>query len=364
VTEEESNLLPLPKGWTWTKIGEVSEKIHYGYTAKSSNESIGPKMLRITDIQNRAVKWETVPFCQIDEEKKLNYLLRDGDLVFARTGATVGKSFLIKGKIPEAVFASYLIRVILSSQIRREYVYYFFQSPRYWLQIYEGQIGIGQPNVNSRKLSKLSIPLPPFPEQSRIVCKVEELFTQLDVGVKSLRKVKAQLELYRQAVLKNAFEGKLTKEWRESHKDKIEPAEVLLERVREEHKRKKKEKYRDLPPVNVSGLPELPESWTWTRIGDFIFLSSEKFDPTISEDKRFVGLKHIDSNKRRLLGFGKSSETRSTKNVFRKGDLLYGKLRPYLNKVWVSDFDGVCSTDILVFLKNDFVDKDICQRFY
>lgn len=192
-------------------------------------------------------------------------------MVFARTGATVGKSFLIKGKIPEAVFASYLIRVILSSQIRREYVYYFFQSPKYWLQIYEEQIGIGQPNVNSRKLSKLSIPLPPFPEQSRIVVKVEELFSRLDAGVDSLKSIKVQLRRYRQAVLKHAFEGKLTEEWRRTNRHLIEPASLLLQRIRKERKERNKGKYRELPTLDTS---DLPESWAWTRLDNIGIVAS------------------------------------------------------------------------------------------
>jgi len=354
-TQNLEELPHLPEGWVWTNVGDISTKIHYGYTAKSTNEPIGPKMLRITDIQNRTVNWEDVPFCQIEDEKKSKYLLKHGDLVFARTGATVGKSFLVKGKIPEAVFASYLIRIILSSNIKRDYVYYFFQSLMYWLQIYEGQIGIGQPNINSSKLSKLFLPLSPLNEQNRIVVKIDELFTRLDAGVESLNKVKVQLQRYRQAILKYAFEGKLTEKWRNIHREDIESASVLLERIKEE--RKKKGKYKELQLIDTTELSELPDGWVWTRLGDIIFLSKERFNPTISKNERFIGLKHIASNTGRLLGFGKSADTRSTKTRFRKGDLLYGRLRPYLNKVWVAEFDGVCSTDILVLLKNNFVNN-------
>ena len=131
----ESALSELPGSWVWTTIGDISDLIHYGYTASSTIESVGPKMLRITDIQNNLVNWETVPYCRIKEEEIQKYLLREGDLVFARTGATVGKSFLIRGNIPEAVFASYLIRIILQNKIERLFVYNFFQSNKYWLQI-------------------------------------------------------------------------------------------------------------------------------------------------------------------------------------------------------------------------------------
>lgn len=90
----------LPQGWVKTNVEEISERIHYGYTASSTEIPTGTKLLRITDIQNSSVNWNTVPFCKISQEEKQKYLLKDGDLVFARTGATVGKSFLIEREIP------------------------------------------------------------------------------------------------------------------------------------------------------------------------------------------------------------------------------------------------------------------------
>jgi type I restriction enzyme S subunit len=243
----------LPNGWIWTTIGEISEKIHYGYTASAVSEAIGPKLLRISDIQNDRVDWDNVPYCRIGTIEKQKYLLDEGDIVFARTGATVGKSFLIRGKIHEAVFASYLIRIILSKHVQKEFVSNFFKSGKYWLQIKRGQLGIGQPNVNSQILSKITIPFAPFNEQKRIVDKVEQLFSFLDAGMEALRKVQAQLKRYRQAVLKYAFEGKLTEEWRKTHKDQIEPATRTLEQISQENKVK-------------SNLSELPEGWIWTHL--------------------------------------------------------------------------------------------------
>lgn len=262
----EDRLSELPRGWIWTAVGEISKDIHYGYTESSSEKQIGPKFLRITDIQNNSVNWESVPYCKIEEFEKEKYLLKEGDLVFARTGATVGKSFLIRGNIPETVFASYLIRIILDKNIDRFFISNFFQSIYYWSQIHKGKIGIGQPNVNAQILSHITIPLPPLPEQHRIVVKIEELFTRLDAGVEALKKVKAQLKRYHQAVLKYAFEGKLTQEWRKANKGEIEPASVLLERIKEQRKKEAKGKFKELPLLDTSELPELPEGWVWARI--------------------------------------------------------------------------------------------------
>ncbi len=191
--------------WKWVKLKEISDSIQYGYTESSSQKQIGPKFLRITDIQENKVDWDAVPYCKIDNETKKRYLLKDGDLVFARTGATVGKSFLIKGKIPEAVFASYLIRVRVNAEINEKYLSNFFHSTIYWSQITDGQIGIGQPNVNGTKLGQLNLPLPTLKTQQLIVSKIEELFSELDKGIENLKTAQQQLKTYRQSVLKWAF---------------------------------------------------------------------------------------------------------------------------------------------------------------
>ncbi len=110
----------LPNGWIQSTIEKISLKIHYGYTAKSTKEKIGSKYLRITDIQNNSVCWKNVPHCK-SHQKNTDLLLKSNDLIFARTGATVGKSFLIK-EPPKSIFASYLIRIILSKTISANYV--------------------------------------------------------------------------------------------------------------------------------------------------------------------------------------------------------------------------------------------------
>lgn len=96
-------------------------------------------------------------------------------------------------------------------------------------------------------------------------------------------------------------------------------------------------------------LLQVPKGWTRTKLGDIIEPSRENVQPTELKEVKYIGLEHIEKGTGKLVGCGYSREVRSTKTRFRRGDLLYGKLRPYLNKVYVADFDGVCSTDILVF---------------
>ena len=150
------------------RVREVAESIQYGHTASAVTSEEGPRFLRITDIQNGAVDWDQVPSCDIAQKEIPKYRLSEGDLVFARTGATTGKSYLIR-KCPDAVFASYLIRVRASKDVDPRYLALFFQSPDYWSQIEKGKRGIGQPNVNGKILGEVKLPLPPLHEQERIV---------------------------------------------------------------------------------------------------------------------------------------------------------------------------------------------------
>ena len=216
----------LPDGWTWGTAGKIAQKIHYGYTESATNDPIGPKFLRITDIQNNSVNWDAVPYCRIDEGKQQQYLLKENDLVFARTGATVGKSFLIQEGIPDAVFASYLIRIVLKKEINAKFVYTFFQSQFYWLQIHQGKVGSVQPNVNAKVLSQITLPLPPLSEQQAIVSEVESRLSIADAVEKTVTAELKRAEQLRQSILKKAFSGKLVPQ-----DPNDEPAGVLLERI-------------------------------------------------------------------------------------------------------------------------------------
>jgi type I restriction enzyme S subunit len=109
--------------------------------------------------------------------------------------------------------------------------------------------------------------LPPFPEQKRIVTKIEELFSDLDAAVEALKKAQAQLKRYRQSVLKTAFEGKLTEAWRRKNNDELEPASILLAQIQEERRTAFGKKYKQPAPVDTTGLPELPKGWAWANIG-------------------------------------------------------------------------------------------------
>lgn len=149
-------------------LSQIAQTIDYGVTASACNEPAGPRFLRITDIQDGSVNWDNVPWCECSEKELKSSKVRPGDIVFARTGATTGKSYLIKDCPENTVFASYLIRVRLGEKADPCYVGHFFQTNDYWSQITKGARGAAQPGVNASTLKTLQVPLPPLAEQKRI----------------------------------------------------------------------------------------------------------------------------------------------------------------------------------------------------
>jgi type I restriction enzyme S subunit len=194
----------------FVRVREVAESIQYGHTASAISRKEGPRFLRITDIQNGGVDWTSVPSCDIDGEDIAKYRLAAGDLVFARTGATTGKSFLIRD-CPEAIFASYLIRVRASKEVDPHYLALFFQSPDYWQQIERGKRGIGQPNVNGKVLGEIELPLPSLDAQRAVVAEIEKQFTRIDAGLSALETARARAGQLRRSILHLAFHGNVTK---------------------------------------------------------------------------------------------------------------------------------------------------------
>ncbi len=165
----------VPESWCWCRWGELSELIQYGYNAPAK-EFGRIKMVRITDIQNGKVQWETVPYCDISDDEIITYKLKKNDILFARTGGTVGKSFLVEEEPEDAVYAGYLIRTQYDAKkLNPKYMKMFMESQLYWEQLKNGTIATAQPNCNGQTLSKMILPLPPLEEQEEIVKKMEEL---------------------------------------------------------------------------------------------------------------------------------------------------------------------------------------------
>lgn len=149
-------------------LAAVAQSVRYGYTASASQEPAGPHFLRITDIVPSQINWESVPYCAIDEKNLDRYRLKPGDIVVARTGATVGYAKLIRENC-DAVFASYLVRFRFDeSKVDPGYVGRVLESNIYKQFVLSRVGGAAQPNANAKVLSAFPLPVLPLDAQKRI----------------------------------------------------------------------------------------------------------------------------------------------------------------------------------------------------
>ena len=265
MSETDVDLTPLPDGWVWTTVRNVTE-----------NVPLGKKKLK-----------------QKNYEPVGKLPVIDQGVSFIG-GYTNHEELKVESQLPTVVFGDHTkvfkyvdfdfvagadgIKVIRPQEMYYPKLFYYFAR------------AISLPEKGYARhfqfLEKAPIPLAPLPEQHRIVAKIEELFTKLDAGINELHKAQSQLKRYRQSVLKAAFEGKLTEAWRTTHQDDIEPASILLERILKERREKWeaeqlgqmktkgkipkddkwKAKYKEPVAPDMSNLPKLPKGWTWATI--------------------------------------------------------------------------------------------------
>ena len=367
----------LPEGWVWTRLGCITDVIQYGLS--NSAETTGDyRLLRITDIQNGGVNWDTVPFTCTDEPEK--YLLHKDDIVFARTGATVGKSFLITDLPYSSVYASYLIRIRLIKGISANYIYQFFNSYCYWEQVTDKAVGVGQPNCNGTALKELFIPLPSQAEQNRIVPVADNLLKIADVITSERESLSELIQTTKAKILDLAIRGQLVPQNPDD-----EPASVLLERIRVEKKelikqgkikRDKKESIifkgednsyyekvgKEVRNINDEIPFDLPQGWIWCR-GYSCFDGMESTKPQ-GDFFDYIDIDAID-NKNHCIKEPKhlpvtkapSRASRAVKN----GSVLFSLVRPYLENIAFIEekhSDCIASTGFYVCNSNGMFKPD------
>ena len=248
-------------------------------------------MVRISDIQHGDVLWATVPFCHINESEIDTYLLQKDDILFARTGGTVGKSFLVKDVPYPSIYAGYLIRTRYSNMLSAQYMKYFMECELYWEQLRNGTIATAQPNCNGKTLAKMILPIPPYNEQIRITDKLNQVLEQVRRYGESqdrLDKLNIQIhDLLKKSILQEAIQGRLVEQDASD-----EPASILLQRIKEEKLRfvaegklKKKDVidstifrgddnkyYEQIGQETIEiteDIPfEIPSNWEWCRLRD------------------------------------------------------------------------------------------------
>ena len=279
----------IPQGWEWERWGNLSFSIQYGYNAPA--EDTGDiRMVRISDIQNGNVLWATVPFCRICQNEIDTYLLKKNDILFARTGGTVGKSFLVNEVPYPSIFAGYLIRTRYSNMLSAQYMKYFMESELYWEQLRNGTIATAQPNCNGKTLAKMFLPVPPYNEQTRITDKLNHVLEHVrkyGVSQDRLDKLNIQiLDLLKKSILQEAIQGRLVQQIEEegTAQGLLDQIQTEKQRLVKEGKLKKSEltssvickgddnKYYEQVGKETIEITEeipfdLPDSWAWVRMG-------------------------------------------------------------------------------------------------
>lgn len=342
ITEEEIPF-DIPKSWTWVRWGTIAESIQYGYNAPALKAG-RIKMVRISDIQNNEVLWDTVPYCNINESEIDRYLLKKNDILFARTGGTVGKSFLVKNVPVEAIYAGYLIRTRYSASLCPEYLKYFMESKLYWDQLRNGTVATAQPNCNGKTLSKMILPLPPIAEQYRIVEKVEQLMIEigkLEEKENKLEKLKKKFpEDMKASLLQAATEGKLTKQLASDSNDNN-----LFEKI---------------SAVKDTEFPfVIPDTWKWIRLKDIVeIINGDRGKNYPSKNKLsnqgyapFVSAVNINNGKVSndgLLFLSKDQYEKLSRGQLHKGDLILC-IRGSLGKCGFFQYDlGAIASSLVI----------------
>ena len=344
----------IPSNWKWVRWGNLSESIQYGYNAPAK-ESGRIKMVRITDIQNNKVQWDDVPYCDIDEESICNYILKDNDILFARTGGTVGKSFFVDNISEEAVYAGYLIRTRYSSNLCGKYLKLFMESEAYWKQLRQGTTATAQPNCNGQTLSKMIIPLPPLAEQKRIVERVEEIFRLLDTIDEAQEKYSADSQILKAKLITAGIQGKLTKQLESDG-----TAHELYQQIHEEKQKLIKEgkikKEKPLPPISPDEIPfEIPQNWMWVRLSNIIDVRDGTHDSPKyhSEGIPLITSKNLSSGKLdfenvKLISYEDAKKI-NERSYVENGDILFAMIGTIGNPVIVDTDKEFCIKNVALF---------------
>ena len=329
----------IPSSWEWTTINDISKSILYG-VSESAKTSGKYRLLRITDIQNNSVQWDSVPYTDFDENKAKSYLLSDSDILFARTGATVGKSYLVQGLTEEAIYASYLIRVQTYDAVLPQYLKFYFESGYYWEQIEQGSVGVGQPNVNGTILGNLHVPIPPIHEQFRIVTELSKWMGIIDIIENSQTDLQALIKQTKSKILDLAIHGKLVPQDLND-----EPALDLLKHINP-----------DFTPCDNGHYENLPDSWYLTDIKN-IFTINPKNKVADDVIAGFVPMTNIADGYSNEFRFESKlwGDIKKGFTHFAEGDIVVAKISPCLENrksVIVTSLPngiGAGTTELFVF---------------
>ena len=317
--------------WIECKLADACSSIDYGLTAPAVDNAVGPRFLRITDIVSGSIDWKTVPHVVADQETTEKYRLDCGDIVIARTGASTGASAYVK-EPPSAVFASYLVRLKIKAEFDSRFISYYLKSNTFWSFI-RGVLGdkSAQPNASASTMTQAPLRTPKSRQQQRSIA---HILGTLDDKIELNRRMNVTLEAMARALFKSWFVDFYPVRAKAEGRDPGLPKPIA-----------------DLFPDRLvaSELGEIPEGWSVGTIGDVAVHARRGVQPSeIDASTPYIALEHMPKRCIALSEWAAGDGLKSNKFRFKRGEILFGKLRPYFHKVGVAPVDGVCSTDIVV----------------
>ena len=352
----------IPKGWEWERWGNIALSIQYGYNAPALERG-DIKMVRISDIHDNVVQWENVPFCNIEAYDIDTYLLKENDILFARTGGTVGKSFLVQSVPEPAIYAGYLIRTRYSKELCPQYLKSFMESRLYWEQLKSGTIATAQPNCNGKTLGRMLLPIPPKAEQSRLVQKLASftpIFQRYAKTQQDLDNLNESIDdKLKKSILQEAIQGRLVPQITEEGTAQELLEQIKLEKLQliKEGKLKKSalvdsviykgddnkyfEKIGKTEQDITDEIPfDIPNTWVWVRHNDLFDISGGSQPPKskfIEREKegyiRLFQIRDYGSNPQPIyLPLSTASK------ISQKGDILLARYGASLGKVFYAEY--------------------------
>lgn len=373
----------VPKGWSWARIFSIADDLPYG-TAKKSDKEGKLVVLRMGNIQSGEIDYKDLVYSS-DEEDIARYSLVPGDLLFNRTNSAewVGKTAIYRGDIP-CIYAGYLIRV--RTHINAEYLNAVMNSG--YAKDYCNSVktdGVNQSNINAQKLGAFLVPIPPIKEQFRIDAYIAKALPYIQAIAQNKADIATLVSLTKSRILDLAIHGQLV-----PHNPDDEPASVLLDRIHAEKKDLIKQgiiKQDKRESVIFRGednsyylqtgdlieslsdweFDELPDTWAVCCLGEICDYGNciNVETDSIDDDAWILDLEDIEKDTGKVLARVKKRDRNaaSTKHQFHTGQVLYSKLRPYLNKVVIADQDGFCTSEIIP-LEFEYIVVPEYARYY
>ncbi|MBF9239420.1 restriction endonuclease subunit S [Hymenobacter sp. BT683] len=333
----------LPQGWIWTTVNQLGKSVT-GNTPSTSNPEFygGPiPFFKPGDLGSGYAISEAET--NITEAGAASArILPPYSILVTCIGATIGKTGFstVAGATNQQINAL----VPAAAVVVPQFAYFGFISPVLYRQIIDNASSTTLPILNKSKFEALAFPLPPLPEQRRIVAKLEELFSKLDAGVAAVRRTQALLKRYRQSVLHAAVTGELTRAWREAHPAPAETGAALLERIRAERRAQWeaaqvakrggqlplgdgwKSKYVEPGEPDTSELPDLPEGWAVARLDIIASLKGgvTKDSKRQHVESRSVPYLRVANVQRGYLDLTEIKEIEASEEAIRDLALQYG----------------------------------------